>query len=205
MLEQIAQLVRQYGQQSVVNNPEIPNDINSQVMAEATNTVTNGFQNILSGGGLESIISMFTGQQQQRNTGIMGNPIVSMMVGHLANKLVGKMNLNPALANTIATNIIPNVINGLVNNTRSNDPANDSFDLNDLIASLTGGNAAADNRQTNGIDFQDILDQVTRGGGQGQMPSLDNILNNVTRQAQQNQQQRNQGGGLADLIGSFFK
>lgn len=204
MLEQIAQLVRQYGQQTVVNNSELPNDLNNQVMAEATSTITGGLQNILSGGGLESIVSMFTGQQQ-RNSGIMGNPIVSMMVGHLANKLVGKLNLNPALANTIANNIIPGVINGLVNNTRSNDPANDAFDLNDLIASLTGGNAAADNRRTNGIDFQDILDQVTRGGGAGQGISLDNIIRNVTQNAQQNQQQKTSGGGLADLISGFFK
>lgn len=202
MLEQIAQLVKQYGEGAVVNNPEVPSNLNNQVMAEATKTVTSGFQNILSGGGLESILSMFTGQQRS-NTGLSGNPIVAMMVGHLANKLVGKMNLSPAIANAVANNIIPGVINGLVNNTRSNDPSNDSFDLNDLIASLSGGNSANDNRQTNGFDFQDLLEQFTGGDGQGQMPSLDNVLNTVTQRAQQNQQ--NQGGGLGELIGSFFR
>lgn len=202
MLEQIAQLVKQYGERAVVNNPEVPTDLNNQVMAEATKTVTSGFQNILSGGGLESIISMFTGQQRS-NAGLAGNPIVAMMAGHLANKLVAKMNLSPAVANTVANNIIPGVINGLVKNTRSNDPTNDSFDLNDLIASLTGGSSANDNRQTNGFDFQDLLEQFTRGGGQGQMPALDNILSTVTERAQQNQQ--NRGGSLGDLIGSFFR
>lgn len=34
MLEQIAQLVREYGQQSVVDNPEVPNNLNNEVMAE---------------------------------------------------------------------------------------------------------------------------------------------------------------------------
>ena len=202
MVEQIAELVKKYGQQSVIDNPDVPNTLNNQIMEAATTTITGGLQNMLSGGGLESLISMFTGQQ--RNTGIRGNPIVNMMVGHLANKLAGSLNLNPALANAIANNIIPSVVNSLINNTRSNDPSNDSYDLNDLIASLTGGNGAADNRSSNGgMDFQEILNQITNSGGQ--MPSLDNIIDTVSQEAQYNQQEKSNAGGLGDLIKGFFK
>lgn len=204
MLDQILDLVKQYGQQSVVNNQEVPNESNNVVMAEAASTISSGLQNVLSGGGLQSILSMFTGgsSQSQQQSGVLSNPIVSMMVGHLASNLVRKMNLNPTTANGIANNIIPSVLNSMVNNTRSNDPSNNNFDLNDLIASFTGGNAAADNTQTNGFDFQGLLNQFTGNGGVN-APDLNNVINTVTQRAQQQQQQ--QGGGLADLIQGFFK
>lgn len=202
MLEQILDLVKQYGQQTVVNNPDVPDQNNTIVMQEAANTITGGLQNVLSGGGLQGILSLFTGNQaQQQNAGVLSNPIVSMMVGHLANNLVGKMNLNPATANAIANNIIPGVLSSLVNNTRSTDPANDNFDLNDLIASFTGGNAAEDNRQTNGFDFQDLVNKFTSNDTQNVSPDLSNVINSITQRSQQQQQQ----GGLADLIQGFFK
>lgn len=206
MLDQILDLVKQQGQQIVVQNPEVPDSENNAVMMEAANTITGGFQNMLSGGGLQNIISMFTGGSQgQNNNSLLSNPVVSMMVGHLAGNLVKKMNLNPAVANGIANNIIPGVLNNLVSKTRSNDPADDGFDLNDLIASLTGGNAAQDNRQTNGFDFQGLIGQLgadTNGDGK---VDLSDIVNVVTRQAQSQQQGQGQGGGLTDLIKGFFR
>jgi len=106
MLEQILELVKQSGQQSVVDNNDVPNTDNNAVMAEAAKTITGGLQNVISGGGLQSIVSMFTGSgQNQGQSSIMSNPIVSMMVGHLANNLVRKMNLSPAVANGISNNI----------------------------------------------------------------------------------------------------
>ena len=51
MLEQISELVKQYGQEAVVNNPDVPNEENSAVLAETTNTITDGMQNMLAGGG----------------------------------------------------------------------------------------------------------------------------------------------------------
>lgn len=195
MLEQIAQLVKQYGQQSVVDNPEIPNDLNNQVMTEATNTITGGLQNILSGGGVQGLLGLFGGNQNQSRGGILSNPIVAMMVGHLANKLVQKMGLNPALANSISNNIIPNVLNGITQRTVSNAQQDNGFDLNDLVGALTGGGGQ---QATGGLDLQDLLRQFTQVGQVNVDPNVDA---QVARQAQN----QNQGGGLADLIGGFFK
>jgi hypothetical protein len=49
MLEQILDLVKQQGQQSVVQNTEVPNEKNNEVMMEAASTITGGLQNMLSG------------------------------------------------------------------------------------------------------------------------------------------------------------
>ena len=55
MLEQISELVKQYGKAAVVDNPEIPDQQNNAVMAEATKTITSGMQNMLAGGGLRTL------------------------------------------------------------------------------------------------------------------------------------------------------
>ncbi|WP_018630306.1 hypothetical protein [Niabella aurantiaca] len=203
MLDQILNLVKQYGQQTVVENPDVPNEYNNQVMAEAASTITNGFQNMASGGGLQGILSLFTGgggqNQGQGGSGILSNPIVSMMVGHLANRLVSNMKLNPATANNIANNIIPNVISNMVSKTVSSDPQDSGFNLNSLIGSLTGGGNAGGG----GFDFQGLLNQVSGGQNTGGT-NIGDIISQVTQNAQQHQQSQ-QSGGLANLISGFFK
>ncbi|MCD2424963.1 hypothetical protein LQ567_19420 [Niabella pedocola] len=201
MLDQILNLVKQYGQQSVVENPDVPNEYNNQVMAETANTITSGFQNMASGGGLQNILSLFTGGgQSQGGNGILSNPIVSMMIGHLANRLVSNVNLNPATANNIASNLIPSVLNSLVNRTVSNDPQDSGFNLNGLIGSLTGGGNSTGSA-TGGFDFQGLLNQVS--GQQGGI-DISQIIGQVTQNAQTHQQTQ-QSGGLANLISGFFK
>ena len=216
MLEQISELVKQYGQKTVVENPDVPNEVNNAVLAEATNTITGGMQNMLSGGGLQDIISMFTGsdgnkQGNSQNSGIGGllkNPMVSMMIGHLVSKLVGKFKMSPAQASSISNNLIPDVLNGLVTKTKSNDPSDDAFDLNDLIGSLTGGNTATAESGSGGFNFQDLLNKFTRGDGNsknGDGFNLQDIIGQVTQGAQKKQEQQSKsGGGITDLIKGFF-
>jgi hypothetical protein len=210
MLEQIAELVKQYGRNAVIENPDVPNEDNGAVLAEATNTITGGLQNMLAGGGLQQIIAMFTGGGNRSNAqsggigGLLKNPLVAMMVGHLISKLVGKFNMSPSRASAISNDLIPNVLNGLVTRTTNNDPQNDAFDLNDLIGSLTGGNVATSESSQNGFNFQDLLEKMTSGQGNGSEFSLNDIVSQVTQGAQQNQGQQKAGGGLADLVKGFF-
>lgn len=217
MLEQISQLVKQYGRDAVIDNPEISNEDNNAILAEATNTITGGMQNMLAGGGLSDIISMFTGGKGvQSNTqsggigGLLKNPIVAMMVGHLISKLVGKFNMSPAQASSISNNLIPNVLSGLVTRTTNHDPENDAFDLNDLISSLTGGNVATSESSQAGFNFQGLLDQLTGAGGNGGGGNtggfdLQDIISQVTKGAVENKAQQTKGsGGLVDLVRGFF-
>ena len=190
MLEQISELVKQYGRDAVINNPDVPNENNNAVLAEATNTITGGLQNMLAGGGLQNIISMFTGgggnQSNVQSGGIGGllkNPIVSMMVGHLISKLVGKYKMKPAAASNVSNNLIPSVLGNLIDRTKSQDPENDAFDFNDLIGSLTGGKVATSESSSNGFNFQDLLNRLV-GGKQDETPDLDDLNNQVTSGAQ---------------------
>jgi hypothetical protein len=210
MLEQISALVKQFGQDTVVNNPAISKEENNAVLAEATNTITGGMQNMLAGGGLPDLISIFTGRGNTTspgNSGIGGmlkNPIVSMMVGHLISKLVGKFNMSPSQASSISNNLIPNVLNSLASKTTDHDPQNDAFDFNDLIGSLTGGKTATSESSAGGFNFQDLLDRTTRGENGSSGFNLQDIIGQVTEGAQQNQEQQVKGGGIGDLIKGFF-
>jgi len=205
MLEQLMDLVKNFGKDTVVENPEIPNEQNSEVLTDATKTITSGFQNVLAGGGLENIMDLFKGGGTAGGSGVSGllkNPMVTMMVGHFISKLVGKYNMSPASASSVANNLIPNVLNGMI--TETNNPANPGFTLDGLIGSLTGGNGG-------GSQLQDLLNQFTGGGGSSTPDKsagfdIQDLIGNFTRKAQDNFQPSGDSGsgGLMDMIKGFL-
>jgi hypothetical protein len=216
MLEQLFDLVRGAGQKTVVENPEVPNEYNNDVMAEATNTVAGGLKNVMAGGGLESIINLFQrgGQQNAGGAGgLLKNPMVTMMIGHLISKLTGKYNMSPASASNVATNLVPNVLDNLIQKTQ--DPNNSSFTLDKLIGSLTGGGNDDNIPQQGGggFNFQDLISNFTGSGNNGGNSGnggfdLQDIISKVTDRARNNignQSQSGGGGGLFDLIKGFIK
>ncbi|HRI24760.1 MAG TPA: hypothetical protein PLZ45_08785 [Ferruginibacter sp.] len=206
MLEELFNLVKGSAGDAVINNPAVPNEQNNEVVAEATNTVASGLRNMVAGGGLESILSLFNSGGQQNSNSLLSNPIVNMMVGHFSGKLMNKYNLGGQEANSVARNLIPDVMNNLINKT--NDPGNSSFTLDGLLNSITGGQSSQvvqeqQSSGNSGFNFQDLIGQFT-GGGQGGGGGLMDIVSRLAGGAQQ-QQQRNGGGGLMDLIKGFIK
>jgi hypothetical protein len=208
MLDNLFNMVKDLAGDAVVKNPEVPNEHNNDVIAEATKTVAGGLQNMVAGGGLQNILSLFGGGgQQSSGKGLMGNPIVSMMVGHFANKLMSKFGLGGGQASNVAQNLIPNVLSGLINKT--NDPNNSSFTLDNLLNSLTGGAsqqvAQEQQQQDGGFSFQNLISKFTGGGaeqsgGGGLMDLVGKLAGGATQaQAQQG------GGGLMDMIKGFMK
>lgn len=210
MLDDLFALVKGFAGDAVVNNPDVPNEHNDAVVAEATNTVAGGLQNMVAGGGLQNIISMFSGGGQQAGgKGILSNPIVNMMIGHFAKKLMSKYNLGSNQASSVANDLIPNVMNGLIDKT--NDPNNSSFTLDNLLHSLTGGQSTQvareeQNKGNSGFNFQNLISQFTGGGNQqsGGGGGLMDIMSKITGGAQNAQQQQG-GGGLMDMIKGFMK
>lgn len=210
MLEELFNLVKQSSTDAVINNPDIPNENNNEVVAEATNTVASGLRNMVAGGGLQNIISMFTGGGQEGvdKNSLLSNPIVNMMVGHFTGKLMSKYNIGGSQASSVANNLIPNVLSDLIN--KSNSPENNGFSLEGLLNSITGGQTTQviQERQSggnSGFGFQDLISQFTGGGDQNSGGNgLMDIVSKLAGGAQA-QQQRNGGGGLMDLIKGFIK
>lgn len=208
MLDQIVSLVKQFGQETVVNNPEVPNEYNQEVLADATSTITNGFQNVMAGGGFENILDLFKGGGKNAGSpgigGLVKNPIVTMMIGYFISKLVNKYKMSPASASSVANNLIPNALSGLINQT--NDPGNPNATLDSLVGSLTGGESNNTEQSENSESpLQNLLDQFTGGtSGSGGGFDLQDIISNLTQKAQNGFQNRQQSGGFMDMIKGFL-
>lgn len=200
MLENLFNLVKEFSGDQIINNPAIPNERNNDVMAEATNSIAGGLQNIAAGGGLQSILQLFSGGANRNS--LLSNPIVSMMAGHFMNKLMNKHGLNNQQASGIASSIIPNVLSNLIQ--RTNDQNNNSFDLNGILQSLTGGGHSSATQGGGGLDIGGLINQFTGNGGNAGN-GMQDILSQFTNQAQQNMQRQPGSGGLMDLIKTFAR
>jgi hypothetical protein len=208
MLEELFNLVKGSAANTVINNPDVPEQHNNEVIAEATNTVASGLRNMVAGGGLQNILSLFSDKGQQNSKSLLNNPVVNMMIGHFADKLMSKFNLGGNQANNVASSLIPDVMHKLINNT--NDPNNSAFSIDNLLRSITGGKSTEIQQQqesagNTGFNFQDLVSQFT--GGQGNGTSAGGLVDIVSQLAggAQSQQQQNGGGGLMDLIRGFIK
>lgn len=192
MLKELFDLVKGQATETVINNPEVPNEHNNEVVAEATNTVASGLRNVVAGGGVQSLLNLFGSGGNRKS--LLSNPIVSMMMGHFAGKLMNKFGLNNNQANHLSGNLIPDVLGSLINKT--NDPNDSGFSLEGLLGSITGNKGA----QTSGGGIGDLLKQFGGGGEQGGGGGIMDIVKSLAGGAQQ-QQQKN--GNLLDLIKGF--
>ena len=197
MLKELFDLVKGEATETVINNPDVPNQYNNDVVAEATNTVASGLRNLVAGGGVQNVLSLFGGNTNKKS--LLSNPIVSMMMGHFASKLMNKFRMGPSQANNLSGNLIPNVLGQLIN--KSNDRNDSSFSLEKLLASITGGRSNEVTSQSGGIGG--LLNQFNGGSQSNGGGGLMDIVKSLASGAQE-QQQRN-GGSLLDLIKGFAR
>ncbi len=196
MLKELFELVRANAAEPVINNPDIPNEKNDEVVAEATNTVASGLRNIVAGGGVQSLVSLLSNGNSDKKS-LLSNPIVSMMMGHFAGKLMNKYNLNNNQANNLSGSLIPGILSSLINKT--NDPNDQQFSLEKLLGSITGNKSGFEQ----GGGLQDLLQQLAGGNQQDQSSSMLDIIKTMAGGAQQ--QQQSNGDKLLDLIKGFTK
>jgi hypothetical protein len=192
MLEQLISLIQQQGQETVVQNPVVPNEYNQQVMNEAGSSIVGGLQQALAGGGLAQVMQLISGASSSQQGGIaslMTNPLVQNMIQTFSGKLTNQFQLNPNNAQQVGADLIPQVLSRLSG--QVNDPANPGIDINSVIRSLTGGG-------TGNTDFSGILQKLQSGGSGSN--DLQDIIGNVSRAASQQGE-----GGIMDLLKGFMK
>ena len=67
MFDQLNELVQQFGNDAVVKNNAIPNELNEGVMNETGSTLLSGLQKMASDGKLEQLAGLFQGNQDGLN------------------------------------------------------------------------------------------------------------------------------------------
>jgi hypothetical protein len=204
MLDQLLKTIVSQGQQQVVENPAIPNELNQQVIGEAGNSIFDGLQGALAGGGLSQIMQLFSGGGQQGQgaglASLLSNPLVQNIVQSFTGKLTNQYNLSPEAATQVGNQLIPDVLSRF--GQQVSDPNDSSIDINGVIQSLTGGKAG-------GFDFGSLASRFASGGmgkdvdGDGDV-DLQDIIASVSGAAS-NARGNSGGGGIMDMIGQLMR
>lgn len=151
MLDQLTNLVKQFGTDSVVNNTQIPNEQNEAVMNEASSSILSGLKDMVSNGNISDLAGLFQGNNATDNS----NPAVKNITNKLSENLGNKFGLSPDTSANVANNLIPQVMGSLVN--KAKDPNDNSFQISDIISSISGGDS-----KTGG----GIMDAISKYGTQ---------------------------------------
>ncbi|HLO38116.1 MAG TPA: hypothetical protein VK173_06500 [Lacibacter sp.] len=192
MLEQLFNLVKEQAGSSIIDNPDIPNERNDEAVADVTSNISGGLQQALAGGQFNDVLSLLGG----KGGDLQSNPLANQLSGNAEQSLMEKFNLNQGQAGGIVNSLLPGILQKLISKT--NDPGDNSFDLQGIFSSLTGG-------KTDGLDLQGLLGRVTQGGldkdGDGDT-DMNDIINMVKGGATSQQQQG--GGGMMDIVKGLF-
>lgn len=176
MLEQLSDLVKQFGNDAVVNNNAVPNELNEGVMDEASTSIFSGLQKMIAEGKTDEIGKLFQGE----NAGSASNPVVKELAGQLSGNLVQKFGLSNEASSGVAGSLIPKVLGSLVG--KAKNPNDKSFEISDIVNSISGGkgNSAVmdaiqkyggqfglDQNNDGKVDLNDAMEAVNKKGGIG--------------------------------------
>ncbi len=185
MLDNLLNLVKQQAGSSILNNPEVPNEKNEAAVEAAGQGITGGLQQLLSQGGIKDVMSLFSGNQEINSA----NPAVQQVSGNVIQNLMDKIGLNQQQASSVAGGLVPDVLKNLVNKT--NDPGDNSFDIQGIFNSLSGGSTAGLNVQNLLNKFKGGLDRD--GDGDVDLQDLSAAFSGKS------------GGGVMDTLKGLFK
>jgi hypothetical protein len=186
MLDQLMNLVKQHAGDAIINNPAIPNERNDEAIQETSSSIAGGLQNMLKGGNISDLMSMFSGKHDAGNS-----PVTNIVTGGVIENLMNKFNLDKGAASNIAGNLVPDVMKKLVNKT--NDPNDSSFDIQGIFNNLSGGS-------TSGFNIQGMLNKF-KGAGIDKDGDGDVDLQDLTKLVSGG---GTNSGGIVDKIKGMF-
>lgn len=127
-------IIQQQGQQSVVANPDVPNEHNEAVMMEASHSIMGQMQDMMQQGGPGAIKNLFEGVQ----SGDPNHPAVQGMANNFAGNIAEKFGISGSAAKALAMSLIPVVLSKIMH--RAKDPSDSGFNIGSILGSLMGGN-----------------------------------------------------------------
>jgi hypothetical protein len=192
MLEQLLSMVKDLGQDQVVNNPEVPNEYNETVMATASESLLGTMQQAIAGGQGEELLKMFNSQDEGE---LMANPLAQQVQSGFMDNITSKLGLNSKTAAGLAAGFITMVIKNMVKRTNSTAEADSGFSLEGLLGGLTGGG-----NQAGGLNIGSLIGQFTGGGQKAGGMDIASLIGQFKGGGQTNQQ-----AGGQDMIGNLIK
>lgn len=185
MFEQLFELIKENSQETVVNNPEIPNEQNEAVMQEAGSSITTTLQSLLAGGNAKDVLSLFNSNPGE----VQSQPAMQHISGNFISGLTEKFGFSGSQASGLATSLLPTILGKFIGKT--NDPSDNSFNIQDIFNKLS-------NNGTSGMNIPGMLSKFA-GGGLDKDGDGDVDLNDLTAAFSGGGQQSG-GGGLLDSL-----
>ena len=184
-------LVQEQAGQSVINNPEIPNEQNEAVMQATSASILTGLQQMMANGQAKDVLSMFSNPDAV-NT---GTPAVQQISGNLMDSLTNKLGINKQAAGGIVATLLPMVLKQFASRAASSQ--SNGFNLQDIFNQLSGG-------KSSGIDIGGLVGRFAQGGldrdGDGDV-DLQDLTAAFSGAGTGN---GGAGGGLLDTLAGMF-
>lgn len=114
MLEQLFDLVQQNSQQSVVDNPDVPNEHNQEVINTLTSSITGGLQEQVQSGNISGLLGLLGGESGTSAASLLNNPIVASIATNAIGAIVQKFGLNSQVAGNIVNSVLPGVLGAVI-------------------------------------------------------------------------------------------
>lgn len=157
MIENLNSLVKENADETIINNPAIPNERNDEVVREASTAIESSLKSSLSGGNVKEVANLFNSNGEN----VTNSPVAQQAVGSFTERLQSGFGLNIMQAANIANNLIPNIIKKLVQKT--NDPSDSRFNIQDIFNDLSGGKTTGMNVQAMLTRFKGSMDRDNDG------------------------------------------
>lgn len=178
MLDQLVQLVQQYGNDVVAKNSQIPTDVKDNLLKETGNSMFSGLKDIASSGNIDQLVSLFQGN----NAASASNPVVKSLIDNVSGSLGQKFNMDSAATNNFAGDLVPKVLGSLIGNAKNGKGLN----IQELITGLTGGKGGSaldilaklglDQNGDGKLDLQDAVAALSGGNKKGKSGGLGGML-----------------------------
>jgi hypothetical protein len=196
MFEELLNLVKGNTQESIVNNPDVPNEHNEAVQQEATSSIMSTLQGMLASGGAAQVLNLFS--NTNAGAGINNHPVAQSMSQNLVGSLMNKFGIGGNQASGIAGMVLPMVLNKLIGGASNNNNAG-GLNVQNIFNSLSGG-------KTGGMDIGSLISQF--GGnaldknhdGRVDLADLTAAFTGGGQTQPQQQQQQQSGGGILDAL-----
>lgn len=137
-------MIENSGQESVINNPAVPNEHNQGVMTEAGTSIIDSIKGMMANGQADQVA-----QLASNPTG----PAAQLLQNDFVKNIMNKFGISPEAAQNIASNLLPQVMAQV-----SKASSNGSLDLGAIGGML--GKTGLDKDGDGDVDLKDITNML---------------------------------------------
>lgn len=143
MLDDLMKMLQNSGQESVINNPEIPNEQNEAVLSSASNSIMDTIKGMIANGQGEQVVQLANDPS---------HPAAQQMQSGFAQNIMEKFGIKGDTANNIASSLIPQVMSKL------SQGGEGGFNLNSITSLLS--KTGLDKDGDGDVDLSDIKKMI---------------------------------------------